>query len=101
MTNTELYNLWQNGEAKLIQISQADWDIEWQKPASNVSHEAVIEHKGIQYCLFFQDNFDEHGNLTAIIDMPDEQAGTYKHIDASKPCADNRISLDDTKDYPF
>lgn len=101
MTNKELYNFWQNNKAKLIEISQADWDIEWEKPASNASHEAIIEYQGVQYCLFFQDDFDEHGNLTAIIDLPNEQAGKYTFIDTSKTCMDNFITLNKNKDYPF
>lgn len=81
MTNKELYELWQEGKAQLIDIYQADWDIEWEVPASNMSHEATIEYEGKQYSLFFQDNFDDDGNDDPIIESPNEKASICKTID--------------------
>ena len=74
ITNKELYDLWQNDKAKLIELSQADWDIEWEKPASNLSHEAIIEYQGDQYWLNFQDNFDTDGKYNPLIAMPNQPA---------------------------
>lgn len=69
MTNQEIYDLWQKGEAILTSISQADWDIEWQKPTSSLSHEAIIKYKNKHYYILFQDK-----NCKTLISMPNELA---------------------------